>query len=213
MTLDNFLPHVLVELPGCSDPLVKQTLLSCAIEFCQMSLCWDEVQDPVALVDNTRDYDLEAPSGAVPYLVKSVWVGARQLTPVTLRNLQSVLPGWRDATGSEPMYYNAAIDRSQLSVYPLPLNTNGATLVVRVALAPRRNASVLPDFLGDQYLDAIAAGVKSRLMAMPGQAWSNLPLVPFYRQTFLDGIFTAKAEMLHERVVGTVTVAPRAFGF
>lgn len=209
--LDDFLPHLLVELPGCSDPLAKQALLRAAIEFCQQTLAWDEVQDPRPLVDGLPDYDLEAPTGAAVFVVRDVWLGSAQLGPVTMAELQRVLPAWRTAESSTPAFYNAAIDRSQIRIFPIPRNAGSAQLVLRVAYVPTAAATTLPDFLGGQYLDALCSGTKARLMAMPGQDWSQPALVPFYGQRFADGVLEAQAERLHERVVGTVTARPRSF--
>lgn len=211
MKLTDFMPHLMVELPGCSMPLVMQTLVRVAHEFCQRTLAWDEMQDPFSLVSGVRDYDLEAPTGAVPFMVRDVWMGNRRLRPVTIAELQQVLPGWQKAASSAPAFYNLAADRATVSLFPTPKGEFVAQVVMRVAYVPANNATSLPDFLGTQYLDAICAGAKSRLMAMPAQTWSQPALVPFYRDQFDRGIDQAKAESLHERVQGTVTAQPRRF--
>ncbi len=214
MRLDDFMPHVLVELPGCSDPLVKQTLVRAAVEFCQRTLAWDEIQDPITLTDDVSEYEIDVPSGGQVYQVRDVWIRNRRLRPITLQDLQLEMPDWRDSGASEPSAYNLSTTRGTLSVFPrlqnVPANT---TMVLRVAYVPSNSATVLPDFLGQQYLMAIAAGVKAALMAIPNQAWSQPALVPFYRQQFEEGVFNARAEALHDRTFGTVAVTPRRYGF
>lgn len=214
MKLDDFLPHVLVELPGCSDPLVKQTLVRVAVEFCQRTLAWDEIQDPIALLDGVSEYEICVPSGGQVYQVRDVWIRNRRLRPITLQDLQLEMPDWRESCASEPSSYNLALARGTLSVFPKLLNVpSGTAMVLRVAYVPSNSATVLPDFLGQQYLNAIAAGVKSRLMAMPNQAWTQPALVSFYWQQFEEGVFNARAEALHDRTFGTVSVTPRRYGF
>lgn len=211
MLLTDFLPHFMVELPGCSVPLAMQTLVRVAHEFCQRTLVWDEVQDPFRLVSGLRDYDLEVPTGAAVAMVREVWMGNRLLRPTTMPALQLVLPAWQTATSSAPAFYNLAADRLAISFFPIPSGAITVPVVMRVAYVPANNATSLPDVLGTQYLDAICAGVKSRLMAMPAMTWSQPPLVPFYREQFERGIDQAKAESLHDRAQGAVGVRPRRF--
>lgn len=214
MQLDDLLPYVLNDLPGCPEIMAKQGIILAANEFCQRSLAWNEVQDPVTLRDNVKDYDLDAPSGANPFLIKEAFCGNRQLRPVTFNELQRALPAWQTATSSDPVYYTAATDRTQVTVYPIPLGVPEASkLVLRVSYVPDIKATTIPDFLGSVYLDAIAAGTKSRLMSSPATTYTNSAMAVYYRTVFEDGIATAKAESLHERVPGTVLVTPRLFGF
>lgn len=212
--LDKFLNHMLVDLPGCPDPTARYALLIAAGEFCRTSLCWDEFQDAEPLQDGVAGYDLFAPAGASVYMVKEVWIGSRMLTPLSMSQLQVQVPAWQTAQTSTPLYYNAATDRGTLTLYPTPKESDGQTFVVRVAYAPTVTATTLPDFLFERYLDAVTSGAKARLMATPGhQPYSQPALAAYHREVFLNGIVLAQNESMHERVQGTVTVAPRTFGF
>lgn len=211
MNLDDFLPFMLVDLPGCPDPTAKQALVLAAMEFCRESHCWDEVQDPFSLVAGQRDYDLENPSGGECLLVRDVWIGARQLRPTTIQELQLVIPKWRETTTNEPTYYNAVIDRQQISLYPTPDGASDNQVVIRAVYMPTASATSLPDFLGSRYLEDVVSGAKARLMATPGQTYSKPDAVEFHREKFDHGIARAKSEMMHDRVQGLVTVRPRTF--
>lgn len=211
MRLDDFLPFLLVDVPGCPDPTAKQALVLAAMEFCRESQCWDEAQAPFSLVAGQRDYDLESPSGGRCLLVRNVWMGARELRPTTMQELQLVIPKWSETSTNEPTYYNAAIDRQQISFYPTPDGTSATQVVIRAVYAPSSSATSLPDFLGDRYLEEIVSGAKARLMATPGQTYSKADAVAFHREKFDNGIAKAKSEMMHDRVQGLVTVRPRQF--
>jgi hypothetical protein len=213
MKLEDFFPYILVETPGCPDPLVKQALVSAAIEFCKETMAWTESQDPVPLVDGVSDYELEAPSQAIALTVRDVWVGARRLNPITMRALQDVLPNWATAGSSDPVYYNSATERGSIRVFPIPTNTNGQELVMRSAFIPVAGASSLPDFLGQRHMELIAAGAKYRLMLIPGTGWSNPELGAYYKQMFAEGLIGARIDEDHDRVPGSVTVTARSFGF
>lgn len=139
-------------------------------------------------------------------------IGNRRLNPTTLPELQRRLPNWQQGSSAEPAFYNLAADRSTLSLFPIPQAPFIVPeVVVRVAYVPAGQAKTLPDFLGTQYLDAVCAGVKSRLMAMPSMAWTQPSLVSFYRDQFERGMDQAKAESLHDRAQGPVMVQPRRF--
>lgn len=211
MKLDDFLPYVMVDVLGCSDPLAKQALLQSAYEFCRETHCWDEVQDPIPLVADQREYSLDGTNGGKCLTVRNVWINARELRPVTIQELQLVMPNWRTADSNDPLYYNAAIERGELSVYPAPDGTSSSELVIRAVYVPTMTATTLPDFLGDRHLEPVTAGAKARLMSTPKQVFTNPELAAVHRMTFLNGIADAKAEMMHDRVQGLVTVRPCRF--
>jgi len=212
MKIDDFLPYIMVEVPGCPYPLATQTLMNVASDFCQQTLVWNDYSDPITLIDGQRDYDLDYPIGAKPFATMAVMIGSRKLRPVTMTELQLVLPNWPAATSSDPAYYNSAFDRDLLSVFPTPL---GAVqpMIVRLSYSPNRKATTLPDLLGDEFLTAITSGVKARLMAMQGTPWFNAQMSVYYKTIYDEGVFTARTAEMHERVPGNVLVPPRAFGF
>lgn len=213
MKLSDFFPHLLIELPGISDPLLNQALLRVAIDFCQRSQAWVEITEPLPLRDRQSEYDLDAPTDARVFLVREVWVGSRPLTPATIQRLQLSLPEDRSVTYAEPTLYQPSVDRQSLTLYPTPVAST-AKLVAKVCYVPKANAATLPELLSERYLMAVCAGTKASLMAIPGQAWSNPALSAFYRSQFEDGIVTAKVEAFYDGAPsGQITVAPRPFGF
>lgn len=217
MKLDSFLPHLLVELPGVSDPLVKQSLVWEAIDFCQQSQVWQELIEPLTLVDEQAVYDLDPPVDAQVYLLLDVWVGARQLVPVTLprRQLQGT-PNWM-VSAPYPTHFKSSADRQSLTLYPTPLvslTALASTLQAKVCYTPKPTATTLPDLLGGRYLRAVCAGVKAGLMAIPDKTWSNPALSAFYRSQFQEGVLQARREMLYDTSVGgELGVPSRKFGF
>lgn len=210
MRLDAFLSNILVELPGCSDPLAQQALLRTASEFCTRTLVWSEILDPITLDEGERDYELDVPSGAYVCMVQGVWRNNQQLSPTTMMDLQRRLPDWRTARGS-PAFYNCAPDRAVLSVFPAPAAQGGEPMVVRAAFSLLHDAREVPELFAGAFFGALCAGAKARLMAMPGQNWSNPALTPYYQAQFDSGIADALAEVAHDGVPGSLTVQPRRF--
>lgn len=213
MILDDFFPHVLVDVPGCPDPTVRLALLSAVGEFCRKTLAWTEIQDPMPLVSGVRDYDIDAPSQAYTIAVSDVWLGARRLKPMTMLAMQDTMPNWATAESNEPIYYNSATEHGVIRIFPIPANVTDQTLVIRAAYAPTATATTVPDFLGQQHIEVIASGALARLMIKPGAAWANPQLGDYHQKKFTDGIADCQISEAHDRNPGTIKVQPRSFGF
>lgn len=209
MTLDQFMPHLLIALPGCPDPLIRQALLAAGEEFCRRTHSWVESLDPIPLQPGVREYELDAPVGGAAMTVLEARVGGVELMPLPTDQRQLRMSGWEMTSGS-PLYFNMEVDRQSISVYPLPDGTE--QLYVRASFTPTPTANSLPDYLGWRYLSAITGHVKSALMAVPGKMWTNTELVPYHRQQFEDGVSEAHSEMLHGGSLGPVVARPRRFG-
>lgn len=211
MKIEALFPYILPDVPGAPDITVKQALLNSAIEFCVQTHAWNEICDPVALVDGERDYDIDVPNGARVVTLKNVWAANRELIPVTMAQLQDKMPNWQDATGSQPAYFNIPGETSTVRVYPIPQLANSALLTFRAVYAPLLSAALLPDSLINRYLEPIISGAKHRLMLAPGKGWSNPPLAEFHRAQFDDGMVKAKIDVIHEKAQGSIKVRPVRF--
>lgn len=211
MTLDEFLPHLLPDLPGCPDTLVKQQLLFACIEFCTETHAWNEIQEPITLIDKISEIDIDTPTGARIVAVKDVWASNRKLRPVTMTQLFELIPNWQTAEGSEPTYYNASTDYRSIRIFPKPIGANRQAITLRVAYTPTMSATTIPDEIGIRFWDGLIGGTKARLMVTPGKSWSNAALSQYNRQLFDDAVLKAKIAALHDRVEGSVSVRPHPF--
>ena len=213
MTLDEIIPWVQPDVIGCPEPTVRQAIVSAVAELCSTARIWSEIQDPIELEEGIADYDLDGPSQAYAVLVMDLYVGPDKLQAVTMDQLQQSLPDWRTATAARPCFYNSAVTQGSVRIYPIPKGVQpGTSLVMRVAYMPSTGASSIPDFIGQGYMDTIAAGAKARLMRIPGQVFSNPTLAMHYRQQFDAGVVDARINEAYDRVPGCLTVQARPFG-
>jgi hypothetical protein len=204
--------YVRLETPGVMDTIIVQTIAAVAMDFCERTRAWDEIQDPIALVDGVRQYDMEGPGGESRVLsIGQVWSATRALESITMRDLARVLPTWQTVTAPLPIYYNAAIDRQAITVFPTPLDAQGALLTFRAQYAPKRTATTLPAFLLERHLDALVAGAKARLFSQVNVPWSSAAFAAMHAQAYEQAVVNARIEQLHDRVPGTLRVAPRRF--
>jgi hypothetical protein len=195
-------------VPGAPDALVARHVMLAANDFCINTGVWDEIQDPMTVIDKIHTYDVEIPKYSQVSTIKNIWMPNRELIPATMNQIQQFIPNWQTSTGSEPVYFNAAADWSTFRIFPIPENANKVKMTLRACYAPDAFGSILPQFLMDRWLDEICAGAKARLMAMPGKAWTN-PAAAMYNKTlFDDGKLEAKIFMAHDKVLGNVRVKP-----
>jgi hypothetical protein len=213
MKIEVLFPYLLADVPGVPDVTAKQALLLSTIEFCVHTHAWDEIQDPVTLSDAVNEYDVDVPQDARVVAIKNIWTAAKELTPVTMSQLQQAVPNWQVATSNIPMYYNAPADLGSFRVYPIPTNAMGLAITLRAAYAPTLSAASVPDSVINRYLESIVSGAKYRLMATPGKGWSNAPLAAYHQQRFDEGVNRAKIDILHDKTQGSLKIKPVRFGF
>ena len=213
MSPEDFYPYIRADVTECPDPLIISAVVSACIDFCRDTLAWTELQDYLPLFNGVSDYEIDVPPQSRVIQVMDVWLEGSRLAPVTLKDLQRLMPNWSTAESSLPVYYTSAVERGMIRLFPKPMNVTGSKLVARVALIPTSNAAVLPDFLSLHYFETIASGAKARLLLMPSASWFNAALAERHRQLFLEGITNARIAEIHDRTPSTINVQFKKFGF
>lgn len=191
VNLSAFLTEVSHLIPGCPDPTAISAVRNAAIEFCTATNQWQETQDEVAVTSTDFPYDLVGIAGAKVTRVLSVSVDGRNVTPISMDELDAREYSWRTRTSAVPSrFYHPNPD--QISLFPLP--SQSVDLIMRVAYAPTRTAATIDGFLHDNYLEEIAAGALSRLLSVPERPWSNAVLGEYYNNIFERAIALAAAD-------------------
>lgn len=202
MRADAFFSLILPEVPGCPDPMLQQQIIMVASHFCTETGVWDEIQDPIRLRAGVVECEIDAPSNeSYVARVADVWLNNRALKPEQIK-----VPV---IDGMVPTGYHAARERGVITLNGKP--EQGDVLVVRAVYAPTPSSKTLPDFLMERYAYAIASGTKARLMAVPGQPWSNPSISAFYRAEYDQAVIDARIDMERDNAVGSLRVRPRSF--
>lgn len=216
MKIEDLYHYVLPELPDCPDEMLRQAFAFTAIDFCRYTKVWNEIADAVRLIDNTSEYDIDYPSGALAETVDSVWCGPTEMRSVTMSAINDVMPDWQTARSTEPRYYNATGDWGTIRVYPTPGRVSELdsvpTITLRGVFIPKATATDLPNFLTDRYLECLTSGVKSRLMLQPKQKWSDAQLGAYYQGRYNELRGDVLNVVLSDRVPGVTRVRPVRFG-
>ncbi len=202
MLVEAFFPLVLPEVIGCPDPLLAQQVVMVANHFCTETGVWDEIQDPIQTRAGETEFEIDAPTrDSYVVRVADVWFNNRPLKAEQIKN-----PRIEDI---RPTGYHAARERGFITLNGKP--ADGDVLVVRAIYAPQLTSKNLPDLLMQRYAHAIACGAKARLMAIPGQLWSNPAISVFYRTEYDNAVIDARIDMERDNVPDSLRVKPRPF--
>lgn len=186
--------EVLPELPGVGTDLAANAIRNTVIEFCQMSWCWRSFMDPAPVLAKINAYELDPPTGADVVQVLVVKVDGKEIDPISEDDLTATCPRWQTETGT-PKYF-LTDDPSQILLAPVPDTKIANGLTITLALQPTRTSTNFPSWIWTRYFDALSAGAKARLMAMPGKPWTSPQLYQLYRAQFETGAAVAKMESM-----------------
>lgn len=184
------LPYLMVEVPGCTEPLAEQVVRETVIEFCANSHIWRHRMDPMTVRQNVADYDLDdLPRDTVLTKVQSVFIDADRLEPTSEDWLDANIHDWRRRAGLPQFYMQ--IDPSYMTLVLRPDTTRAKAMHVTVSVQPSRDSTAFPQWIADQYQEDILMGAKARLMKQQSQPWYNPTLSEFYRGRFVLATTTA----------------------
>lgn len=168
--IEQFLPDVLPEVPGCPEPMAERQILDATIRFCRDTYAWQDEVD-----------ELEVPKGSTRFELGAEWqngIFGSQIIAVT-------------HVGDRAFRFDGrtlSVDGAQ----------EGETLPIRAALQPERSASRVPDFLYEDHREAIAAQALSRLLLQSRVDWANPELAGVYRQDYANAVNEQKVRQARD---------------
>lgn len=190
--LTTFYPQILSVLPKCPKVLVREMILMAATELCEKALIWREIQTAYSIVSGTRDYTYTAPAGARVFKCMSAELDGVPVDWETPENLDLWFPGWRLPASTVQTGGTFALTQISTTAFMLvPKPSANGTLILDVAYSPLKTATSLPDFLYQDYYEAIAAGAKARLQIMNDKPWTELTQAAVNAKLFSDALIEA----------------------
>lgn len=205
---------VLLACPGVPPPLLKDAIFRTVWSFAHMSRTWRESMAPLTLVAGQHTYALTAPTGAAPMGVlrcKHVPSGM-PLEPISERDLDHEFPGWEDNAANAPsMYFQPTADTIRV-VYTPSENVVDA-LDIGVLLVPAADATAVPDGVFFEYRDALIAGARARLQAMPNMPWTSPEYAMANAGVYEQAVRQARQNVFKSRTRGPSRLHGPEFGF
>lgn len=186
--LSTFLPFVIPHVPGCSDPMAEQAILTACIDLCDRSSVHQSTSSESAQPGQS-DYDVEVPRMATVATVLAVFYRQNKLTAASREMVSNAIAvrgepvaGDTIAQGTPQEWFCRDPVTAVVSIYPPPAETAAGAVTIVAAFKPQRTATQVADFLFDDYADDVAAGAIARLLNVPAQLWTN----PVMAKPFAD---------------------------
>lgn len=186
--LRDLLPLVLPHVPGCPDMAATLNLRLSAIDFCERTRCWRHLTE---INVSPGDSIAAVPDYATVHEIEHADFTHNgccdPLTPIAYTDASD--HRWRHASGRAG--YITQVSPGSLMVLP----DAAGMLSVSMFLKPRNDQDFtrayddsgianyydqVPDFMIQQYGEALAAGALARLMIQPGTAWINPATAVFW---------------------------------
>ena len=186
--LGEFLPDLLLNVPGCSEPLAERAILLSAIRMAREALILQQDLDPIAVTSGFAEYDVESEISSTEVCeVITAKFNNIDLEPYGMVSVDSSRNVGAAATSSPGtpsgyLQYGSGI----ITLQPTP-NADGE-LSLRIAYAPTLDATVIDDMYGTRYRDALLNGALSRLFGTAKQPFSDASMALFYLNSFNDFI-------------------------
>lgn len=165
-------PYILPFAPSAPDPLVEQYARQAAIEFCQRTRCWRDVQE--LDVTGQEDEIVGAPQQSSIYEIESGhFKGASDQNWRRLERVEydAINPDLMDSSVTELTAPKFLTQASFDTVIVAP--RAAGTLRLVSYLTPKPDAEYGPDFIFERYPRIIADGVLSNILMLPEQPYTN----------------------------------------
>lgn len=193
--IDEFLPELRLEIPELPDDVLMSYVRRAAIDFCERSRVLQRVVT-ICLQECVPNYLLESPDCmrivAVTGICRSCGGDYQRLT---------------SSPCHVPCLNRAAWwDQNEGSIWLHPAPSQPDNIMVRVAVAPEQDACELDAVLFNKYREAIIAGTRSFLYAIPRREWSSQPQADAARAEFDRRIASAGVDRLLGGQQGTTTM-------
>lgn len=206
-TLTDFLPYVLPYVTGCSTPLAELHIRQCAIDFCTHASVVQTMLDPIDVVMNQREYDLDCPPGTEKTFIQQAWFDGKPLAISHEPSGQVFLPD--TPAGTPSLLIENPDNRIVLNRPPWRDFPQG--LLIQVATKPTRNTAMVADVLFNDYPMAIGYGTVAQLMRIPGHAFSNPAQSAQYTFLYERERTNARIRASKGFAAGSSRVQPRPF--
>ncbi len=159
-TLDLFFPDLLPLVPGCPEPVAERALLRAAQQFCEKTLAWRVVLDPITTDIEVDTYELDLPDRSELVRIESAKVNGRDRKVKTPNECVSRHADYVECTDGKNLFVN-------------PLPASAYDIVLTLTLKPGMRSLGIDDALFDRYSDIIVKGAQGMLQAHPQKSYTS----------------------------------------
>ena len=175
-------------VPGATDIALMYALRRCAIEFCMRSMVWKTLVTADMVASQTV-YTVAADTDAVVSKVLAVSVLGGRLEPIQFDELAQI-DNWNMVMAAMPTQYYLS-QPGVVNLWPIPTMTVTSGLLFQIVEQPSMTCATVPDFVYNQYGQAMVDGALAVLMSTPGKEWTNPEMAAWHRGEFEQQIAMA----------------------
>ncbi len=179
-----FLDGVMPQVPGCLVDMALIEIKHSIIDFCERSLILQNDADPVSIVANSADYDIDVPTGYRSVKIMHAYYKDAEITPVAPDNVRKSGPG-------SPAGFNQPTPE-EFRLYPTPDKTEANAITMRVALKPSRAKDDIDEFIFEDYYEGIVSGALHRLMSDVDKPYTNPNAALMHKVIYETAVNTAR---------------------
>lgn len=180
-------------LKGVPQPVMTDVVRRATIEFCRETLAYRFELSPFAMTSGQSSYTLTLPTDTEMGQVIFLSCDGGEMHPVTNEQLYALDSKYPTITGSRARYYTTIASRNTVRVQPVPSETLASAFRGVVAVIPTLTSTDIPDWLANEWKDAIGYGTIARLTGIAGQEWSDGKVHNEYMGKFWGEIRKARA--------------------
>jgi len=213
-----FKKYITPDVMPCPDVIIERELIGTIIDFCKLThvitkdfnVELDE-DDIDADIQDSVDIDMsEYFTDYRPVSVIRMNIDGVDYIP-RYKEVLNTIDAWDSSVSSGSSKYFFFVNNSTVRLYDM--SAGDSNLYMRIAIKPIRDISEVEDeFLYEDHVETIAAGVRQRILGMPGKAWSDLNAS---RRAFIEwrrGISKARSNFDKGYTNNSQTVYPKSFG-
>lgn len=158
-TFDLFFPDLMPLVPGCPEMVAERALMRAAQRFCELSLAWRVVMDPITTEPGTDVYELDFDRAEMVRIESAKYAG---------RDIKVKRPNENVSRHAD---YIECLDGLNVAVNPVP--TVAAELLLTLTLKPAVNALGVEDFIFGRYGEIIVKGAQGTLQQHPQKTYTS----------------------------------------
>ena len=217
VAITTFKQHIQPDVLPCPGPIVEREIRNVLIDFCDkshvltkefnVSIETDEIDTDL---HNSIDIELtEYFSDAAPGIIIGLQRDSLRYRPER-KEIVSDIPDsmWQSMVQEGAIYFTFPTNKI-FRVFDV--QTTWDNLYVIMSIKPTRTATVVDESVYEHHLDTIVAGVKHKILSMPGKEWSNKFAAREQYVMYRRGLSSAKARIMRRYSGWPMEATPRSF--
>lgn len=213
-----FKKYIAPDVMPCPDPIIERELIGTIIDFCKLThvVTKDfnvelDYNDIDADYQDSIDIDLnEYFTNYRPVSVIRINIDGVDYVP-KYKEILNDIDAWETSVEEDGVKFFYFMSNSTMRIYDMA--TSDSNMYLRMSLKPERDITEVEDEnLYEDHLETIIAGVKDRILKMPGKPWTNQTAA---RQSYIDwrrGVSKARSMFDKGYTNNPQTVYPQSFG-